>query len=140
MMEIPYIAIEKSIDRGTILHSNIFENIGHGKFFVVIGVYENRIAGFFFINSNIHPSIFKKKEQLSMQYLLKKNDYPFLRYDSFLCATNIITRDCKDLVESIKNNKTSIIGKIKDCHIEEILEMVRNSRLFSKMDKQHFFY
>lgn len=57
-MDFPVDSIASQIKRGTILHSNMFENIGHGKFFVVIGVTEEYIAGFFFINSNVHKSIF----------------------------------------------------------------------------------
>lgn len=82
-MELPANLIESSITRGTILHSTIFEEIDHGKYFVIIGVSEEQIAGFFFINSNIHPSLESKPEQFSMQYPMKKADYPFLRYDSF---------------------------------------------------------
>ena len=50
-MELPANLIESSITRGTILHSTIFEEIDHGKYFVIIGVSEEQIAGFFFINS-----------------------------------------------------------------------------------------
>lgn len=86
-MEIPVSLLEHSIRRGTILHSTFFEEIGHGKFFAVMGISQDSVAGFFFINSNIHPAIFGKPEQLALQYPLKKEHYSFLKYDSFLCAT-----------------------------------------------------
>ncbi len=139
-MELPANLIESSITRGTILHSTIFEEIDHGKYFVIIGVSEEQIAGFFFINSNIHPSLESKPEQFSMQYPMKKADYPFLRYDSFLCATNIITKKRSDLVKSIQSNITTIIGSMKKEHVLDVLEMVRESRLFSKIEKRKFFY
>lgn len=138
-MEIPAKLIENSIKRGTILHSTIFEEIDHGKFFVVIGVYEDSIAGFFFINSNIHPSLFKKPEQLAMQYPLKCADYGFLKYDSFLCATNILVKDRSELAESIGQGVTAIVGEMKRNHLEEVLDMVRVSKLFSKKEKECFF-
>lgn len=50
-------AIADSIKRGDILLSE-FDGIDHRKFFVVMGVSEDKICGFFFINSNIHPAIF----------------------------------------------------------------------------------
>lgn len=56
-MEIPVTAIADSIKRGDILLSE-FDGIDHRKFFVVMGVSEDKICGFFFINSNIHPAIF----------------------------------------------------------------------------------
>ena len=71
---------------------------------------------------------------------MKKADYPFLRYDSFLCATNIITKKRSDLVKSIQSNITTIIGSMKKEHVLDVLEMVRESRLFSKIEKRKFFY
>lgn len=139
-MNIPTLAIENSIERGTILHSVTFENIDHGKFFVIIGVTEEYIAGFFFINSNINRSLLNKPEQLALQYPLKQKDYKFLKYDSFLCATDILKRDRKEIAQSIKDKNTSIIGNLNKEHLEEILDMVRNSKLFSKIDKINFFY
>ena len=89
-MDIPAeILAENGIKRGVILHSNIFDDIGHGKFFVVVGVTKDYIAGYFFINSNIHKYIQSKPEQLDMQYIMKHNDYDFLRYDSFLSAVKV---------------------------------------------------
>ena len=117
----------------------MFNDIDHGKFFVVIGVSKDFIVGFFFINTNIHKSLYNKQEQFSMQYPLKHSDYDFLRYDSFLCATNIITRDRHYIAESIKAGKTQYIGELNQGHLEEVLEMVRNSKLFSKMEKEAFF-
>lgn len=139
-MEFPLIGIEQAIQRGTILLSSIFEEIDHSKYFAVMGISDDCVAGFFFINSNIHPSLLHKPEQFAMQYPLKHCDYSFLKYDSFLCATNILTKKRKDLAESIKREKTSIIGDLKEEHLEEILDMVRKSKLFSKIDKKKYFY
>lgn len=139
-MDLPLELAENLIERGVILHSDIFQDIDHGKFFVVIGVDEDFVAGFFFINSNINRAIWNKQEQLAMQYPMRKADYDFLRYDSFLCATNIITRSRKELSESIQENRSSLVGHMKQEHLDDVLEMVRNSKLFSNIEKQRFFY
>ena len=139
-MEFPISGIEKTIQRGTVLLSSIFEEIDHSKFFVVMGITEDYIAGFFFINSNIHPGLLNKPDQLAMQYPLKHKDYSFLKYDSFLCATNILTKSRKDLALSISRKETVIIGNLLEQHIDEILEMVRHSKLFSKIEKKKYFY
>ena len=139
-MDLPINLIESRITRGAILHSEMFEEIDHGKFFVIVGISGDSVAGFFFINSNIHPSLYRKPEQLALQYPMRQADYPFLRYDSFLCATNIITRKRSDLAKSIQNGISQIIGTLKPEHTEEILDAVRNSRLFSKHEKEQFFY
>lgn len=140
MMEIPQALTGSVIRRGTILHSDIFEDIDHGKFFVIIGVDGDDIAGFFFINSNIHRSIMGKPEQLAMQYQLRHKDYNFLRYDSFLCATNVVVRSKSELTESITAGRTTIKGELRKRHLEDVLGMVRDSRLFSKVEKRRFFY
>lgn len=75
-----------------------------------------------------------------MQYLLKSEDYDFLRYDSFLSATNIITRSRKELSKSINEGRTTIVGYLKQRHLEDVLGMVRDSKLFSKVEKTRFFY
>jgi len=139
-MELPVELTENLIERGSILHSDIFADIDHGKFFVIIGVDKDFIAGFFFINSNINKAIWNKEDQLAMQYHLKKEDYDFLRYNSFLNATNIITRSRKELSESIREGRTSMIGHLKQEHLDDVLDMVRNSKLFNKIEKSRFFY
>lgn len=130
-MDIPKKLIADTIKRGTILHSYMFEDIDHGKFFVVIGVSEKFIAGFFFINSGVNIHLKGKQEQLDMQYPLRSSDYEFLKYDSFLSATQIQKISIDKLAESISEKTTEIKGEMKKEHIEEVLECARKSPLFS---------
>ncbi len=139
-MELPASLIEQHIDRGTILHSTTFKDIDHGKFFLVIGVSEDKVAGFFFINSNINRALLSKPEQFEMQYPIKHSDYDFLSYDSFVCATNISKIPIERLVSSIADGDTQIVAQMKEEHVAEILEATRKSRLFSKGDKQKYLY
>ena len=138
-MDIPVSLIEGSIGRGDILLSE-FDGIDHRKFFVVMGVSEEKVCGFFFINSNIHPAIFNKQEQLNLQYPMMHRDYGFLKYDSFLCASSVIERRLTDISEGIENGTTSIIGKRKEEHVADVLEMVRASKIISERHKRMFFY
>ena len=138
-MEIPVSLIESIIGRGDILLSE-FDGIDHQKFFVVMGVSEDKVCGFFFINSNIHPAIFNKKEQLNLQYPLLHRDYAFLKYASFLCASSVIERKLSDITEGIKNRTTTVIGKLKDEHVTDVLEMVRASKVISERHKRMYFY
>ena len=138
-MEIPVEAIADSILRGDILLSE-FDGIDHRKFFVVMGISEDKVCGFFFINSNIHPAIFNKQEQLNMQYLLLQRDYEFLKYDSFLCASSVIERRLVDISEGIRNKTTQVIGHMKEEHITDVIKMVRESRVISERHKRLYFY
>lgn len=141
-MDLPEALIATRIDRGSILHTDCIEGVDHGKFFVIMGISQDEIAGFFFINSRIHPSIFikGKQEQLNLQYPMRRVDYPFLKYDSFLCATNIITLEKSKLVQDLKDGTARCVFEMKREHMEEILGMVRGSKVFSKIEKDSFFY
>lgn len=138
-MEVPVGAIANSIGRGDILLSE-FDGIDHRKFFVVMGVSEEKVCGFFFINSNIHPAIFNKQEQLELQYPLMSRDYSFLKYDSFLCASSVIERSVADISDGIRNQTTMVIGRMKDEHINDVVEMVRASKVISERHKRLYFY
>lgn len=138
-MDIPVTLIADRIGRGDILLSE-FDGIDHRKFFVVMGVSEEKVCGFFFINSNIHPAIFNKQEQLNLQYPLLHRDYGFLKYDSFLCASSLVERRLTDISAGIKNGTTSIIGKMKAEHVENVLEIVRASKVISERHKRLYFY
>ena len=137
-MEIPVTAIADSITRGDILLSE-FDGIDHRKFFVVMGVSEEKVCGFFFINSNIHPAIFNKQEQLNLQYPLRHIDYPFLKYDSFLNASSVIERKISDISLGIRNKTTYVIGRMKDEHVNDVVEMVKASKVISERHKKMFF-
>ena len=140
-MDLPVeVLTQNGIERGVILHSDIFKNIDHGKFFVVVGITKDYIAGYFFINSNIHKSIQSKPEQLAMQCILKRSDYGFLRYDSFLSAIMVNEIPCERLAKSMQNGVTKIVGQLKKEHLDDLLEKTRNSRLFSKKVKEMYFY
>ena len=67
-------------------------------------------------------------------------DYEFLKYDSFLCASTVIERRLTDISEGIKDGTNTIIGKMKENHVSDVLEMVRASRIISDRHKQMYFY
>lgn len=80
-----------------------------------------------------------KPEQYAMQYPMRRADYTFLRYDSFLCATHIMRIERSRLAQSIQSGDTRILGNMLPDHIEELFERVKTSRLFSKKDIRDFF-
>lgn len=139
-MELPVELLQQGVRRGSILLSDSFEDIDHAKFFAVMGVYEDKIAGFFFINSRIHSIIQNKPEQFAMQYLLRKRDYDFLRYDSFLGANELLTRSVSDITKTIQNGQTSLVGQLTDEDLNTVLDACRQSKLFSAKEKRQFFY
>lgn len=138
-MDIPSEILSNGIERGTILHSDMFSMINHGKFFIIIGESKEYIIGFFFINSHINAMLERHKELMNLQYYLKCKDYKFLDHDSFVCATKILKISKSKLIDSIERRETKIIDILKEKHLEELLEMVRNSDVFSNNEKREFF-
>jgi hypothetical protein len=139
-MELPSELVKILVERGQILYSNIFANIDHPKFFVVVGVTEDEVAGFFYINSRINTHVNTKEEQLRLQFPISKDDYEFLSHDSYISATNVVTLPRDVIVRSMQSGQTLIKGKLLDNHMNDILNKVRSSRLFSKITKDRFFY
>ena len=138
-MDIPVSVHKNYIKRGAILHSDIFNEIDHGKFFAIIGVSNNIVAGFFFINSRINPTIMKRQEQLDLQFLLRQDDYDFLKYDSYLSATVIQKLPVEELVSSISNGRTNYVANLTEPDLMHILEVCRVSRLFKESEKREYF-
>lgn len=138
-MELPVSLIESSVDRGSILHGP-FHGIDHQKFFVVIGVTEECVAGFFYINSAINRNINKKPGQLRMQYPIHREDYTFLARDSYICATEIQRIPRNRLSNGIAAGDVLIKGTLKEEHLNDLLNLTRNSNLFTANEKKLFLY
>jgi len=67
---------------------NQFEGINHPKFFIIAGIAADKIfTCAVYINSEIHPSLFRKQALLELQIPIKKASYSFLKYDSFVCCS-----------------------------------------------------
>lgn len=139
-MELPQSLKSRIIERGTILHYARFKGIDHGKYFVVLGVFENRIAGFSFINSNINGRVIKGQEQLDLQYPMRPCDYPFLKHLSFLCASDIEQYEVSELISCYDNGSVKVISQMKPEHLQEILDVCRESRIIRNADKKRFLY
>lgn len=126
------------IKRGAILHSETFDFVDHGKFFAIMGVSHGEVAGFFFINSGINKWIQGKEEMLVMQYPMRKADYGFLRYDSFLAAQELLKIPISKIESDMDNGHTVFKAQMKEEHVEEVLRMARHSKLFKPKDKKNF--
>ena len=74
-----------------------------------------------------------------MQYPLFKSDYKFLSHDSYICATNIVKLPRSLISQSVVDGRTKIVDSLWAEHLYALLDKVRNSRLFSKKDKDEFF-
>ncbi|MBO7227026.1 MAG: hypothetical protein J6V33_05540 [Bacteroidales bacterium] len=138
-MELPVTVISSEIKRGCILHSNDFDKIDHGKFFAIIGEDGDNVVGAFFINSKINSFIFSKPKMLNLQYLLSCRKYTFLNYDSYLCCSKMITMNKSSLIKGLSDRRTTIKGELVADDLENILQMVRSSDIYTELEKEIFF-
>jgi len=127
------------IKRGNIFHSCKFENIDHCKYFVVMGEDKNRYVGYFFINSNITHSIKKKQDLLDMQMHIKRSDYSFLRYDSFIGANALSYIPKDELTMQLEKRLTTYIGNLTKEDEERLLDSLRRSKLYSAREQKAYF-
>lgn len=130
---------EMLIRRGSVLLSNDIYGIDHPKFFVVVGVTEDKLIGFFFINSNINRHIENKPELFELQVILKPEDYPFLSHVSFLNAANLKEIELRSITTQMRDGVARLVGELKSEHMEEVLNACRGSKLFSPYVKDRFF-
>lgn len=137
-MDLPLSLISGSINRGDVLLSS-FQGIEHKKYFVVMGISEDKVCGFFLINSNININVIYKQELFEMQYPLKHRDYKFLSHDSFVCATDVKEITLKKLSDGIASEKIKIVDRLKESHVREILDMVNDSKIISRRNKLRYF-
>lgn len=127
-----------SIGRGDIYHSANFPFINHGKFFVVIGENADEIVGSFFINSNIRNFLMTKPKLLALQVGLGYEEYPFLTHNSFLDCSQIIRISKRDLSSDLASGIASYRGKLRTEDMNTVLDLVRNSEVFSPAEKVFF--
>lgn len=127
------------IQRGAILKGEIFPNIDHPKYFVIMGEDDHHLLGFFFINSNVHRSLLDKQLQLDLQYPLLKTHYDFLHHNSFVCASSLIKLSKDTIAQGLNSGEVCFIDTLRNEDLELIRQAVQASPLFSTIDKQRFF-
>jgi len=131
---------DELIKRGYIFHSYKFENIEHGKFFVVIGEDKNNYVGYFFINSNRNPYISGKPKLFDMQIPIKKSVYSsFLTHDSYISCHEISKISKNKLREQINMGITQYKEHLIKEDVKILLESLKNSDLYSEEEKEQFF-
>lgn len=131
---------EACIKRGAILHSREFEDIDHGKFFVIVGEDKDDLYGFFFINSNINDYLQKRPALYQMQVPLDKEDYSdILTHNSFLDCHAITSISKSKLKNQFGTGKAQYKGNLTEDDLDIVMRTVRESDLFSDYEKETFF-
>ena len=118
-------------DDGVVLRDNAKERY---KFFSVIGQDKDKgLVGSLLINSNVNENVINTKELQDCQFPLRKKDYDFLSYDSYL--------DCSELFEldKIKIKRTGTEeGELTQKDRVLVLEHLRDSEFISTKLKKRY--
>ena len=109
------------------------------KFFVVVGEDADCIVGYFFINSNINRYVQRQKLLFDMQMQIKRSNYPFLAYDSFIGAHELKTISKTTLSNELQSGETQIKGRLTDDDLNRLLDFARSSDIFSQYEKDTYF-
>lgn len=138
-MDLPVKVYETFVHRGSVLIKYHPENIDHPKMFVVMGVSEDSIVGFFFVNSKINSNVIKKSAQLELQYLIKAEEYDFLVHDSYICASSLKRASLSDIKQDFPINEVKHIGDLSSSDVNTLLDKLNASKLYSAYIKETFF-
>lgn len=128
------------IKRGDIIHSFDIMGIGHGKFFVVLNIVDNRVIGFFFINSIVNRHIEDKPGILELQFIMRPSEYDFLKHDSYIDGSNIEELPLSVIQQQLANGTATIKDRLKANHMDALMELCRKSPLFKPREKKRYFY
>jgi hypothetical protein len=104
-------------DDGIVLKDNAKER---HKYFSVIGQDKDRgLVGSLLVNSNINQNVINTKELQDCQFPLRKKDYGFLSYDSYLdcLGKNKIMRTGTEEGELTQNDKALVLDHLRDSEI-----------------------
>lgn len=128
------------IKRGDILHSYNIKGIGHGKFFVVLNIIDDRLVGFFFINSIVNRHIENRPGIMELQFILRPDKYSFLKHDSFINGSNIEELPLAEIEDQLASGIAAIVDRIKADDMDALMDVCRKSKLYKPIQKKRYFY
>ena len=119
---------------------NKFDEIDHPKFFIVVGLSQDKaFTCSVYINSTIHPSIKRKQNLLDLQIEIKASKYKFLDYDSYVCCSTPLPIDATNIKKWIDSNSCYYKGSLDQTDLGIITNKLINSDLFSEEEIDLYF-
>jgi hypothetical protein len=110
-----------------------FQNDPHNKFLVLISAVENLA---FLINSEIAPFIALKPPEQQHQVLLRKKDYTFLDYDSYLNCFGVFKDfEKEDLINELCEDTERMVGELNETTKAEIIAEITRAKDITGNDK-----
>jgi len=107
----------------------------HNKYFVVASV--NKRLLLMKINSRIRSYISDRSYLLQSQITLWRKDNNFLEYDSYLdCSRVYSVLSYEEIETQLLDDPSRYEGELGEKYIQRVLDIVSNSRMLSRIEKQ----
>ena len=130
---------QASLSKGDVFIGK-FDGIEHEKFFVIVGLSQDKVCiCSVYINSNIPDFIIKKQELLNLQVPVKGVKYDFLKHDSFVSCNTQLKFKFSDIYNWIENKRCRYIGKIDEEDRNNITNTLINSGLLTLKEIELYF-
>ena len=109
---------------------------GHFKMHIIVAEMNGDLATVF-INTNARYSELPTTAQGS-QYPIEKADFSFLDHDSFIDCSDIWPFGKSHLNTYLQRNKGHHLGHVNNSLLQELLRMIRSSRIIEISKKKKF--
>ena len=91
------------------------------------------------LSAAVFIAVAPQPEMAKLQFPIAQSDYSFLSHNSFLNCSSLTTIDKNKLSNSIASGETTIKGQLSNEDVSTILGMVRESKLYSKVERETYF-
>jgi hypothetical protein len=128
--------IKRSLSPSVIIfiHCN-FANPPKEKYLILVSIDDGQIF-FFVINSKINQFILSNPHLLQAQVQIKKSDYDFLHYDSYIDCSTINTINEDEIIKQIQQDTTRIKGNLNSKTKKDIITAVIATTTLSRYQKK----
>lgn len=119
---------------------NKFPEIDHPKFFIVVGLSDDKLyTCSVYINSEIHPSIKAKQELYNLQVPIQKANNGFLSHDSYACCSTLLPIESNKINEWKNSGSCKVIGQVSEQDLEIITNTILDSNLLTAEEIEQYF-
>ncbi len=118
------------------------EEFQKDKYFIILGENDEEFAfATFYINTDKNYKFIPNKEIESFHLNLKKSEYPFLKYDSWLNLTEIFPKSKEFIYAEFERDPACLKYTLKEEQLQFLRELVKLCpTLKGKIKKKYKFY
>lgn len=135
-------AIDDRLAVGSVLFEFVTATIPpKNKYYIVVGISENEVAlGTVYINSEINPNIFNTPQLRGYHIPISAEEYPFLKYDSFIDCSHIEERSVSDVLQCLNNDnkRYGYYASISAIELDTVLQTLDNAHTIAPVVKKKF--